>query len=64
MRAAIYRTHTPVEAAARIASEAGVKRLVLTHLCPGEKPERLAREAAAHFAGDILVAEDGLAIEV
>jgi len=44
---AFERTHTRVDVAARIAAEAGVKRLVLTHLVPGEEPARLTAEAAA-----------------
>lgn len=64
VRIAVRRTHTPVADAARIAKEAGVKRLVLTHLCPGEKPDRLAREAAAIFPGEILVADDGLQVDL
>ncbi|MEX0783034.1 MAG: MBL fold metallo-hydrolase [Dehalococcoidia bacterium] len=64
VRLAVRRTHTPVADAARIAREAGVKRLVLTHLCPGEKPDRLAREAAAIFPGEVLVADDGLALDL
>lgn len=57
-------THTRVETAAQVAREAGVKRLVLTHLNPGEQPERLAAEARAWFSGEVIVAEDGLALIV
>jgi ribonuclease BN (tRNA processing enzyme) len=64
VRAAFRGTHTDVREAARIAKEAGVQRLILTHLNPGEKPERLAREAGAIFAGEILVAEDGMALDL
>lgn len=64
VRLAVRRTHTPVADAARIAREAGVKRLVLTHLCPGEKPHRLAREAATIFPGEVLIADDGLTMDV
>lgn len=62
--AAFSSNHTRVDVAARIAAEAGLKRLVLTHLNPGEKPERLKAEAAAHFRGEIVVAEDGLALTI
>ena len=62
--ATFARSHTRVDVAARIASEAGVKRLVLTHLCPGEKPDRLKAEARAHFNGEVVVAEDELALEI
>lgn len=61
---AFERTHTRVDVAAKIAAGAGVKRLVLTHLCPGEVPERLAREATAHFGGEVIVAEDGMVLRV
>ena len=61
---AFERTHTRVDVAAKIANEAGVKRLVLTHLCPGEVPARLGREASAHFGGEVVVAADGMALTV
>lgn len=57
---AFERTHTRVDVAAQIAREAGVRRLVLTHLNPGEVPERLRAEAAAHFPGEVIVADDEL----
>lgn len=59
---AFERTHTRVDAAARIAAEAGVKRLILTHLNPGEQPERLAAEARRWFSGEVIVAADGLSL--
>jgi ribonuclease BN (tRNA processing enzyme) len=62
--AAYERTHSKVAVAARIAAEAGAKKLVLTHLCPGERPEVLTAEAAAHFSGEIVVADDGLSLDV
>jgi ribonuclease Z len=62
--ATFARSHTRVDVAARIAMEAGVKRLVLTHLCPGEKADRLRSEAAAHFQGEIVVAEDELVLDL
>jgi ribonuclease Z len=57
--------HTTAQQAARIAAEAGVKRLVLTHISPRysrEAPELLA-EARAVFA-ETTVARDGLEVEV
>jgi ribonuclease BN (tRNA processing enzyme) len=59
---AFERTHTRVDFAAKIAAEAGVSRLVLTHLNPGEAPSRLAAEANAWFKGEVVVAEDGLTL--
>ena len=61
---AFQRTHTRVDVAAKIAAEAGVKRLVLTHLCPGEVAGRLAREAAGYFSAEVVVAEDGMVLNV
>ncbi|MEO8538899.1 MAG: MBL fold metallo-hydrolase [bacterium] len=62
--AAFARSHTRVDVAAKLAAEAGVKRLVLTHLCPGEDAERLRAEAAAHFSGEVVIAADGLTLPV
>lgn len=62
--AAYARSHTRVDVAARIAQESGVSRLVLTHLVPGEVPERLKAEAAAYFSGEIVIADDGLSLTV
>lgn len=61
---AFERTHTRVDVAARIAEEAGIRTLVLTHLCPGEQPERLAAEAQGWFSGEVVVAEDELSLRV
>lgn len=60
--AAFGRTHTRVDVVAGIARESGVKRLVLTHLVPGEVPERLKAEAAAHFGGEIVIAADEVSL--
>jgi ribonuclease Z len=53
--------HSTVEQAAQTAARAGVGTLVLTHFVPG-RPDGSADEwralAAAHFAGDVVVADD------
>jgi ribonuclease BN (tRNA processing enzyme) len=57
--------HSPIEDVGRIAQEAGVKTLVLSHLVPGIDgiPDETWREAAAkHFPGDIVVARDLMVI--
>jgi ribonuclease BN (tRNA processing enzyme) len=52
--------HTPAEEAGRIAQEAGVKTLVLSHLVPSEgvSDDTWRAAAAKHFGGEILVAHD------
>lgn len=58
------RDHSPVEAVGRIAQEAGVKTLVLSHLTPdhGVKDATWRREAAKAFKGRIIVARDLMVI--
>jgi ribonuclease BN (tRNA processing enzyme) len=53
--------HTPVEDVGRIAQEAGVKTLVLSHLVPAidSIPDETWRAAAAkNFKGEIIVGRD------
>ncbi len=53
--------HTPVEEAGRIAQEAGVKTLVLSHLIPaidGISDETWRSPAAKYFKGKIIVAKE------
>jgi ribonuclease BN (tRNA processing enzyme) len=56
--------HTPAEEVGRIAQEAGVKKLVLSHLSPGEgvSDERWRDAAAKSFKGEIVVARDLLVV--
>jgi ribonuclease BN (tRNA processing enzyme) len=57
--------HSPVEAVGRIAQEAGVKTLVLSHLTPvlPETPVEEWRAAAArHFKGEIIVGHDMMVV--
>ncbi|HXR87798.1 MAG TPA: MBL fold metallo-hydrolase [Stellaceae bacterium] len=56
--------HTPTEEVGRIAHEAGVKTLVLSHLAPGENvsDERWHQAAAKSFKGEIIVARDLMVI--
>lgn len=57
-------SHSEVTEVARVAAEAGVKTLVLTHLNEGEREEELIALARPHFAGEIIVAADGLDLTV
>ena len=53
--------HSPVEDVGRIAKEAGVQTLVLSHLTPGIdgiQDETWRNEAAKQFKGEIVVAQD------
>jgi ribonuclease Z len=50
--------HTSVEEAGEIATAAGVKTLVLTHLIPGGAEKSFAERAAKKFHGKIVVGDD------
>jgi len=54
--------HTKAHEVGKIASEAGVKKLVLTHLWSNEGEERLKKEVAAYFSGEIIVGHDLLSV--
>jgi len=60
----IIDSHTSVEDVGRVAAAAGVKTLVISHLVPADDPavtDRMWIDAArAHFAGEIVVARDGM----
>ncbi len=61
----LLKSHSPVEEVGRIAAEAGVKTLVLSHLVPvppAVPEETLRAEAAKHFTGEIIVARDLMVI--
>lgn len=50
--------HSTPEQAAEVASKAGVKLLVFTHLVPGNEETTMLERARKHFAGQIVVGED------
>ncbi|MGH7278741.1 MAG: hypothetical protein ACREJG_08630, partial [Candidatus Rokuibacteriota bacterium] len=56
--AALSAYHTQPDEVGRVAAEAGVGQLVLTHLMPGSDPADLETRARRHYAGPILVGED------
>lgn len=59
-------THSTAREAGRVAREAGVRRLVLTHLSTryDVDPSPLAAQAAEEFAGPVEVARDGQVVEI
>ena len=64
IRAAFAATHSELTRVCAIAKEAGVRKLVLTHLNPGEKADRLLATAERLFPGETAIAEDGLGMSV
>ena len=62
----LHRAHTTVEDAGRVAQEAGVKTLVLSHFVPGDDPsitdEMWAEGAGKFFKGKIIVGKDLMVI--
>jgi ribonuclease BN (tRNA processing enzyme) len=62
----IVESHTAVEDCGRVAAEAGVKTLVLSHLVPADDPEvtdQMWLDAArAHFKGTVILGKDLLEI--
>ena len=54
--------HLTPSGAARMAREAAVRRVVLTHLYPAVDDGRLPAEVEKGFDGEVLLARDGLRI--
>jgi len=66
LREHLLASHTSTEDVGRVAAQAGVKTLVLTHLVPGDDPsitdEQWSEGARKHFAGKIIVGKDLLEV--
>jgi ribonuclease BN (tRNA processing enzyme) len=56
--------HLTAKQASEHAMRAGVQRLVLTHLVPWTPREETQEEAAAVYDGDLVLAEQGLVLDV
>ena len=56
--------HLSAREAAERAAEAGVEKLVLTHLVPGSDPAAHRAEAEAAYGGPVEVARPGLTFDV
>jgi ribonuclease BN (tRNA processing enzyme) len=50
--------------AGRVAAAAGARRLLLTHFWPGNDREASRREAASAYPGPILIADEGLCLDL
>lgn len=57
-------SHSDAVAVGKLAAESGTARLVLTHLLPQESDAGVIDACAQHFKGEIVVAHDGLGLEV
>ena len=68
LREHLFASHSLAEEAGRIASDAGVRRLVLNHLIPADDPavgEADWIEAVRKtWTGDLTIARDGLVVGV
>lgn len=60
----VYENHCTAVDAGEIASDADVETLVLTHLLPYRDTEEMQERAEASFDGTVIVAEDGLKIDI
>lgn len=58
------KSHLTAGAAGRVAARAGVGRLVLTHFYPECEEVDIRAQCAAEFSGEIILAHDGLVIEI
>ena len=59
-----YRGHSSAAEAAQMASDAGVRRLVLTHYAQDATPSDLEESARTIYKGEIVVADDHSILEV
>ncbi|NMG64775.1 MBL fold metallo-hydrolase [Azoarcus indigens] len=62
LREHLLASHTTTEDVGRVAAEAGVKKLVLTHLVPGDDPgitdEMWLEGVRKHYKGEVVVGKD------
>ncbi|MGQ0762643.1 MAG: MBL fold metallo-hydrolase [Acidobacteriota bacterium] len=67
LREHLLASHTSTEDVGRIAAQAGVKTLVLTHFVPGNDPsitdEQWSEDVRKHFKGSVIVGKDLMEIE-
>jgi len=58
-----WESHTSADQVGKLAREAGVPTLVLSHLPPTTDPARVRETVGADYAGELLVGEDLLVVE-
>lgn len=64
-RAGPQKAHATMQEVGEMAAKAGVKKLVLTHIRPGEVDEKATRAALSkYYSGDVVVGYDGLKITI
>jgi ribonuclease BN (tRNA processing enzyme) len=56
--------HLTPSGVARIASEAGVERIVLTHIYPAAEGRDLVSEVQRGYGGEVILAHDGMKLDV
>jgi ribonuclease BN (tRNA processing enzyme) len=54
----LKRYHCTPEQAAELATKAGVKKLIFTHMIPAEGADEIVRRAKELFAGDVVAGTD------
>jgi ribonuclease BN (tRNA processing enzyme) len=68
LKAHLLAAHTTTEDVGRIAQEAGVNKLVLSHLVPGDDPsitdEMWSEGVRKHYNGNIVVARDLMELDL
>jgi len=50
--------------AGELARMCGSRKLILCHINPGSGSEAIMKEAMAHFEGEVVVAEDGMVVDI
>ena len=58
------KAHSEVSTAAKVAEQAGAKRLALTALLPTEDEVLLVSSAREHYSGELFVAQPGESLEI
>jgi ribonuclease BN (tRNA processing enzyme) len=57
-------SHTMIDQVGKVAEQAGVDTLVLSHYAPPDNPERRWREAKRDFSGELIVGRDLMQVGV